>query len=558
MLPAVVLAVAVPAGSGRGAAAPVCDAVATKVGAPAVVRLGDEVSVTMTVRASCSRIQVPIHAVLVVDSSVDMGGSRMSGLREAIGAFVDALDLSRSRVGLVAYNGIVAVLADLTADGQVVKDAAAGLFPRRGSDLRVGVRTGRLLLERARSGIGPGDVQEVLVVLSGSQFEGDRADVLAEAARARDAGILVVTVAATGNADAGTLAAMASSPAHFYTEGESSRYRFLLPVIASDVTAVHITGAQVVDTLSPGVDYSWGSGVPAPRLRGSDLSWAYAVWPAEGITITYAVQPRAIGRQSLSARAEVTLALDRGAPQNVLFPPVTVDVVLPPTPSAVPPSATVPPPTTTPTPVPWPAFLPLVARSFCRPSAERADAILLIDTSAGMMRRGAGRRVTLELVQIAATDLVGALVEAGHRAAVVTFASGAVVRQRLTGERIPLELALADIYRDVGSGDRIDLGLVAAMAELADAPDRAGRTGVILVVTDGFEPSARGARAEAGVEQAGVDVYAVGIGPAADLDRLGDLTGSPARVHRTPDAGDLDVRFATVLRQIGCAPGPRP
>jgi hypothetical protein len=213
--------------------------------------------------------------------------------------------------------------------------ASLRLFPRRGSDLASAVRSAHRLLVDARPasngvGLDASRPSEVIVVLSGSVADGPRSGVIAAASAARGDGIVIAAVAYGGSSDAPLLEEMASARALYYVEGLSSRLPGLYRQIAADIAAVRPTGAEVVDVLPDDMEYVWGSGVPAPRTRGRQLSWAYAVWPAHGITITYSVVPQVAGHRATNATAAITVTFDRGARALNVLPVPEVDV-LPPT-----------------------------------------------------------------------------------------------------------------------------------------------------------------------------------------------------------------------------------
>jgi len=519
-----------------------CDITVDKVASPAKVVVDSEVSITMTVRADCERLQSPVHAVLVFDNSLDMGGSRMRHMREAVMAFADALDLGDSMVGLVAYHGTVEVLTELTHDRDDLEEATRHFFPRPGSNLLAGLQTaGQVLADGHEEG-----VLEAVVVLSGSVSEGTPEELIAESERLQAKGVLVVTVAGTGNADVETLERMASSPASHYIESQSIRYPSLFRDIARDISTVRLTGAEVQDVVPSNMEYVWGSGIPAPRVHGDTLLWTYAVWPTDGITITFGVQPSELGHHDTNVSAEVELTFERGDPVTRVFPVPRVDVVEPPTATSPPPTVT---PTAVPTTPPEALFLPLLLRSFCSAGAP-SDVILLVDTSLSMLDRTDAGGVKLEYVQIAATDFVGELGLPQNRAGLVGFGDDAAVLQQLTGDRVSLEVALGRMYGSVTRGSRLQRGFEAAAAELVGDGALDAHWAVVLV-TDGVDDSQEAIAAAEEVRMY-ADVFAIGIGADVPLGWLEQIAGGLDQAYLSPDGSDLGLTFDEVRRQIGC------
>lgn len=316
---------------------------------PVSVTLGGETEVRMRAILDCSAAAA-MHAVLLMDSSLDMGGARMGHVRESVDAFAASVDLEASQVALVAYAGVVDVLSPLTSDADVLASGALRLFPRRGSRLAEGLSVASTVLADARA---PGDdgPLEAIVVLSGSAPDESDEAVRQAARRAREDGIVVAVVAYGGNAPIALLEDVASSPDLLFVEGLSSRLPSLYASIAPELGTVGVLGAEVTDLLPENMTYVWGSGVPAPRTRGDELSWSYAGWPDGGIAIAYALEPEQTGRHAVSRGASIKVRLDRGEPIVRPFPVPEIDVRPPQTATA------------TVTPTPHPTALPSATRT---------------------------------------------------------------------------------------------------------------------------------------------------------------------------------------------------
>lgn len=515
-----------------------------KTAAPSRLVIGDQAAITLTVSADCERLQAPIHAVLLFDNSLDMGGTRMGHMRDAVMAFADELDLAVSKVGLVSYHGTVEVLSPLTDDRDALEEATWRFFPRPGSDLLAGVTTAGTVLAAAPAD----DVLEVVIVLSGSLPENEPDELLLASQALQDDGVLVVTVAGTGNADMETLEAMASSPASHYVESQSSRYASLFREIARDLTSVRITGAEVTDVLPANMTYAWGSGVPAPRVRGDTLQWSYAVWPTSGVTITYAVEPQELGLHPTNVRADAILSFERGAPVSRTFPVPTVLVVEAPTSTSPPPTIT---PTPRPTDPPMPVYLPLAANRACGAKARASTVAVLVDTSLSMYDRTAAGGVKLEYVQLAATGFVGALDLPRDQATIVVFGDLGEVAQPLTGDRVALEIALGHVYGRVTRGSMLSEGLMASAGELARDGALVAGDAVVVLVTDGLDDHDLALAVAAEVRKNAV-VYAIGIGPDISPTVLSRLAGSPDRALHSADGANLGDLYSMVAGRIAC------
>jgi Mg-chelatase subunit ChlD len=554
-----VLAAGLPAGASPRQAPP-CESRLDKQAAPPRGVLGTPATLTLTVQARCGQEPLAIDVVLVVDNGVTMGGPRLEDLRQGVTAFIRTLDLGQSRVGLVSFSRRVELLSALTHDGEAVAQLTGRFFPREGSNLTMAVRAGQQLLDQGRAGASPG-AMPVLLVVSNSPNDDGPDSVLAEAARVRQAGTVVAALAAGGDADLALLRAMASAPTLVFSEGMSSLYPAAFAQIAGELTRVRLTGARLVDVLPPNMRYRFGSGDPAPRVRGRELSWSYAIWPTGGITVTYDVECTELGRHPTNETATVELALDKGVPAVLTFPVPVIDCLAAPT-ATSPSTATAIPPTAVPTARPTveaaPVYLPLALAGHCLPSPRRNDVVLVLDTSSSMLETVGGGPVKLELATHAAGALIDALALPADRAAVIAFSRQATLLQPLTGSREALYIAVSRLFGLVGAGTRLDTGLAAARQLLSEPARHPANRPVIIVLTDGLTDAADARREAATARAQGSLIYAIGLGRDVDAALLAELAGDPARYYPSPTGAELAAIYLAIAADTGCAAaGPR-
>lgn len=545
-----------------------CTVALDKTVAPSPLVIDTEGQVALSVQADCERSQAPLRMVFVLDNSVDMGGPRMEGLKNAVTIVPEALDLSRSQIGVVVFHNFAEILTELTSDAATIVDASKRFFPRQGHNVTMGLRAGHQMLLRARAAAPAPGVTEVVVLMAAGANDNGPDELLAEAAKVKADGILVVTIGAGGGADYDTLEAMASAPTFFFTETIGARFPSLFREVIAALSTVKLIGAQVTDTLSSSLTYVWGTGIPAPRVRGADLAWRYAIWPPEGIRITYRALCTVLGRYPAGVRAEAVLEFDRGAPETFVFPLPEIDCVPPPTetptPSLTPTitstpttsptaTATIPP---TPTPMLRPAYLPVTWNGHCLPAFRRADVVLLLDTSSSMLEPAAGGEAKLQLALDAASAFVDALALPADQAAVVTFNNRADVLKGLSGNRVGLQIALSYLFGAVRYGSRIDLGIATA-ADILAGPDRdPANTPVIILLTDGLGEPERARAAAAAARSGGLTIYAVGLGATVDGELMADLAGNPEHYFASPDGANLQRIYLDIARATGCGLAP--
>ncbi len=544
-----------------------CLARTNAIAHPQRVILGDTTRVTMTVHALCEDVDLPIHAVLAADNNVSLGGPRMGDLRRAVEAFVGEIDFSVSKVGLLAYFSHVDMLVELTDDPSQIVAATGSFFPRAGTNMLLALRGAEDMLDRAaaRRGSEDGPYSEVVIIMAGSDHEGDPDEVLEIAQRLKDRGVLIVSVALFGDADFAFLEALATSPEHFYVEGTSLLYPDVLREVAGNISTVHLRSGFVNDELPAGdVELVWGSDIPPARIRDGALTWRYDVWPTNGVTITFELEPLRLGLMPTSVNSQVELLFDRGAPQIVPFPIPDIEVVPPPTETGTP--TDTPPPTSTPKPTVAlsPAYLPLAINSWCKPDLRGADFVLAIDTSTSMLQRAGDGAPHLMGATLAASRFVDALNLGADRASIITFGGTARRIQDLTPSLAALQSALASLFRYTSTGSRIDLGLLMGLETL-----RAGGTAAypgpipseyatldrprsIILLTDGRAERGPAIAAANEARDSGVTVYTIGVGDSLDSDLLRDVAGDPTRYFETRDGARLESIYLALATERGC------
>jgi uncharacterized protein YegL len=105
----------------------------------------------------------------------------------------------------------------------------------------------------------------------------------------------------------------------------------------------------------------------------------------------------------------------------------------------------------------------------------------------------------------------------------------------------------------VGRGTRIDRALTTAGLALAAAPGGQRHRPVVVLLSDGSQigdPAQAVGRADA-LREAGVTIYAVGLGADADraqLERIAD----PRRLLLAPGPADLVAIYRTLAAEAAC------
>jgi Mg-chelatase subunit ChlD len=129
------------------------------------------------------------------------------------------------------------------------------------------------------------------------------------------------------------------------------------------------------------------------------------------------------------------------------------------------------------------------------------------------------------------------------------------VEQNLTSDRTALVAALARLQTRTYT--RIDIGLAVAAGELASARRLPSNLPVIVLLTDGKanpEPIQTAEDQARRAKDAGVTIFAIGLGPPGELDHdaLARIATRPEYYYQTPDPDDLAAIYAEIARSIPC------
>ncbi len=552
-----------------------------KWASPTRLTLGERTTITLTTANTCPPRVVPLHAVLSMDASSSMtSNGKIDDARAAARRFVESLDLSVARVGVVSFSSSATVASDLTDRRDVLIAAIDGITTARGTDIAAGIDLSRQVLERGRGAGGASPIEALIVLSDGRQATGGAsgsAEVLAAADRAKAAGVLVATVCFGTDCAAEVMRQAASRPDLYFDAANGEVLVGIYERLAGQLVRIALRSLTVVDTLPANMRYVAGSAVPAPVEAGPDwLKWTWTVVPTSGVTVTFQVEPLQSGRWPTNVRAEASFRDTDGLAGAAVYPLPVVDVVAP-TPSATPtarptatptstpsptatatPSATpTPTATRTPTATPGPAYLPLLLRERCAPAIRRVDAVLVLDASTSMSGLTSAGRTKLEAARTGAIRFMDGLrLPLGDQVALVTFNNGGRLIQPLTRDRAALDRALGAIA--LVEHTRLDLGIFVGRTELASARHRPGSKAVLVVLTDGL---ANPVPVDAAITEArraqalGQTVFTVGIGTDIDRAALAAMASAPAYAYETADGEGLAGALSAIAGTIPCPPG---
>jgi Mg-chelatase subunit ChlD len=512
--------------------------------------------------------------VLAIDTSQSMTqDGKLGAAREAARAFVEAVDLSSGKVGLVSFAAEPAVMSNLSAERDTLLAAIDRLMPSRGTNIAAGIDAAVDVLRRGRDSGGSRAVEAIVVMSDGRQQNaagGESGDtlVLAAADRAKAEGAILLTVCFGDDCAVEVMRQAASRPELFFGADDREGLLAVYRDIARELIETSLRTLTLVDTLPANMRYVAGSADPPPAASGPDwLRWEWIPAPSRGVTVAFSVEPLEAGEWPTNVQAVADFEDTEGATGGAVFPIPRVVVVAPtPTPSATPtetPTATASPthtPSSTPTPRPTdrpgPLYLPIALGEHCDPQVESTDVALVLDVSDSMNAPTEPGGITKHEAARRAAAAFVAYMGGEDQVAVIAFSDAAQVLAPLGSTRFEVERALAHLPQSTGT--RIDAGLFAATLELSSERRDPNHRPALLLLTDGrptrsAESDVRLAALMA--REAGIAVYAIGLGTDVHPGLLIEVAGDATRYVAAPRADDLERIYRRLARVVPCPAG---
>jgi len=212
----------------QGGASP-CVVTHTMTADPAVLLLGEELTVTLGVRATCPNLESPLHVVLVLDGSGSMAGEKTQQMKAAAGRFVRDLELpghAGRRIGIVEYNSQARRLCYLTSNENQALGCINRVGANGGTATDLGVLEGLRVLEEGRPP-GPSAAVEAMIVLADGASQTGCPPVLNATRQARDEGVTLFSICLGPDCDQQCMRMAARSPRYYYVGNPNYLYAAL-------------------------------------------------------------------------------------------------------------------------------------------------------------------------------------------------------------------------------------------------------------------------------------------------------------------------------------------
>lgn len=448
---------------------------------PETMELGETARITLDLTAECEKEAAPIDVMLVIDQSASMAElGKLANAKAAAKAFLDAIDLDESRVGLVAFNHVAGIPSPLSSDREAIGERIDWLSPGGQTNISGAIDLARQHLED----VGSPERSHAMIVLTDgfNTVPADPVPVAADRAKALD--ITVATICAGGACDA-DLEPAASEPSLYFNVPDPTELVELYRTLASRLVENAIVSLTIVDVLPSNMRFVPGSAVPPvdsavtdPTSRETTLTWTLrGGMPAGGLS--YLVEPLEVGRHPTNVVATGEFVDRKGRSGETIFPIPEVEVVAPP----------------------------------CMPRA--LEIYILVDDSTCLLNTKLSGMSAIQAIAEGTDNLLDTLSMGRDTAAVIGFGDTAELFQELTtDQRAVYDGILRVAMRD--SSARLDLAYEEVRRELRSPRHNPRAQVVTLAITDGpmmAAPDRSVARAEQLERESGALHYVIAVGP---------------------------------------------
>jgi Mg-chelatase subunit ChlD len=317
------------AGSGGGELG-ACQMLPNKWADPTYLRLGEPTQVTLTLGGNCPLVAEQADIVLVVDQSNSMSyenGSKMVGAKAAVKTFVDGLDTTRHRLGLVAFGSYAQRKVALTHDKQQVLNQVAQLEPlggrEGGTEIAAGLNAGVDELEQ--NGLKDGKTRHIILLMTdGVAFNSTRLTTVAAGDRARAAGVTVFSIGFGADVEPDLLRLVATSPDMYDFAPDSATLKEIYERLGRAISAMFLLKEVVIVDTIPG-NMKFRPDLPADPVPDYDpvahtLTWHFSPVSFAGITMKYWLEPLEVGTWPTNVQAIYTGKDGLDRPQTGPFP----------------------------------------------------------------------------------------------------------------------------------------------------------------------------------------------------------------------------------------------
>lgn len=275
---------------------------------PEKITVKDEAEVSLTIKGTPPvNVVKPNDVILVIDKSGSMapgannGEDKMQNAKDAAKGFIDLMDFTKHRVGIVDYSSTNMVdLFPLGTDTDAAKQYIGKINANGGTATGAAIDKAMAELQNVRP-----DTQPVIVIMTdgdatepkGTAYEYAKQ----KAAEAKEKGIVFYTIAllkSTDDPDTSKpnllLREMATTSDHHHFVLGSTGLKEIYAAIVKEIGVASAYDVSVTDEVSPDFEIvpgSYENNIPKPEVIGNKLTWNFKELKNKQLTFTYKIRP---------------------------------------------------------------------------------------------------------------------------------------------------------------------------------------------------------------------------------------------------------------------------
>lgn len=309
---------------------------------PTGILEGEEAEVKLDITGTPPvNVVLPNDVVLIIDRSGSMGTQKMEDAKSAAKGFIDLMDFTKHRVGIVDYSDSSRSF-NLTTDSTSVKNYISTIKASGATATGDAISSAMEMLQNHRD-----DAQPVIVLLTDGDATVPNTNpyqyALDKANEAKEAGIVFYTIAlleASDNPDTSgpnkLLKEMATTAHHHHfvlgSVGLSDIYAAIVQEIGS-ASAYDVTVSDVISDKFEIVPGSYDNNIPKPTVDGNTLTWNFLELKKDTLSFTYKIRHKkgsGVGTLPVNADGSIITYKDyTGAIRRASIPNPTVTVKYP-------------------------------------------------------------------------------------------------------------------------------------------------------------------------------------------------------------------------------------
>ncbi|MCH1625067.1 IPT/TIG domain-containing protein [Ferdinandcohnia quinoae] len=258
----------------------------------------DIANVSLTVKGTPkdSTFVRPNDVILIVDKSGSMSSdNRLTAAKNATKEFIDLMDLTKHRVGIVDFDDSVSSFP-LTTDATAAKAYVDTIQLGGSTNTGDAVRTATAMLANHRT-----EAQPTIVILTDGAAN-NATDALNSATAAKMEDINFYSIALLGvnedpskSAPNELLKNMASSASHHHFVLGSVGLPDVYKRIAEEIGLASAYNVKITDTVSSEFEIvpgSYDNNIPKPKVNGNTLEWDIPELKSDELTFTYQIRAK--------------------------------------------------------------------------------------------------------------------------------------------------------------------------------------------------------------------------------------------------------------------------